>query len=377
MQTIVTIKLNTEFTDANLETAKAFLRAEAFPQFYTNEEFESLEFHGLQLIEEHLIIRDGYGSSQSVRAEGKNEKYDELRYDILENGFRLYEKPIFLRPCPDHPGKFLLVDGRTKDKILHEKKVKNRICAVIDIDESEADVFGNRTNAGEDRPPAGLLKEIDILSLAQRMIDQGTLELEVEAISNFIDKVCGNKGKFSPQRRTALTYQIFHQNNAIQTSKLLPVAWSNVSEVNTWLKAHNYIETDKVVYLPYAASSPVKAVFAAAALAQQKPNKEVRLVAYVSKLNGRDLQKCYLEAVLKFKNNWYYYMEMLGSVYYSGKSSNEDRVKLYGYVPSNIETVCDNMEKLIVIGKTDQNIDDSFLTNQSLNSYFDIGEEDL
>jgi len=373
MQTIVTIKKNGFFTEENLKTVKSFLRTEAFPQFYTNIEFKSLEYIDTILIDESLILRDGFGSSQSPRHEGLNPKYDELKTDITENGFKLYEKPITVKEISR--GKFLLVDGRTKDKILHEKGFKNRICNLVKIDECEEDILADRLNAGEDRSPAGLVKEVDIISLVTRKIQVNQIELDQTEILNLINKICG-KGKFTAKRRSDLSFLIYHQQNAIQSSSLLPIAWANNKEVNSWLSLKNYIETPTVIYLPFAASSPIKAIFAAAKLSQQNPNKEVRLVVYVSKLSGYDLKKCYLEAVLKFKRMWYEYMDLLGKTYFNGANYNLDKVKVYGCVPSQIEDICEDMEKLIIFGKNDQKINDNYITNTSLSVFFDLDEDE-
>lgn len=372
MQVLVPIKQNGSFTEQHRKTAEQLLRTEAFPQFYTDVEFKTLKWDGkVHLIPEELIIRDGFGSSQSTRAEGKNDEYDNLKAYILESGYQLFGKLIYVRPAGG--GKFTLIDGRTKDKILNEKKFKNRICVVLDVADSELDELGNRLNASEDNPPAGSIKEIDILTLAEKKLVAEELDVDIDVIRKWIDKLCG-KGKFSSKRRSDLACQIFHRHNAYLATNLEPRAWSNSKEVVQWMIMKNYIETDKVVYLPYAASSPIKAFFAAAELSQQKPGKEIRLVVYVSKLNGYNLQKCYLDAVLKFKRYWFQYMNLIGDTYYNGSKSTDFNVKLYGYVPSNIKDVCEDMEKVIVIGKTDQNIKDNYLMNNNLSSFFDTEE---
>lgn len=373
METIVPIRNHGKFTEQDRQTVELFLRKEAFPQFYTNEVFKSLDFQGVVLIDEDLIIRQGEGASQSVRAEGLNAQYDKIKMDINENGWRLYEKPLFVKREPIG-GKFKLLDGVTKDKILAEKKFKNRICVLVEIDEKEEREYGNRLNAGEDSSPAGLIKEVDIISLVNYQITEGIIENDVDQIKKLIDKICG-KGKFSAKARSDLSFQIFHQQNAIISSSLLPRAWAGNKDVYSWLTRTKYIETNNVVYIPYAASSSMKAVFAAATLSQQKPGKEVRVVIYVSKLNGYDLKRCYLEAILKFKSEWYHYMNLLGNTYYEGALPTTNRVSLYGCVPSNIEDICDDMDKLIIFGKNDQKINDNYLTGQSLNTFFDLDDE--
>jgi hypothetical protein len=373
MKTIIPIKQYGLFTEEDRLTVKSLLRQEAFPQFYTNIEFKSLKFEDVLLIDESLIERDIIGSSQTSREEGLNPKYDELKQDITENGFRLYDKPIFVRRTTG--GKFALVDGRTKDKILHERKFKNRICVVIEIDVSELELFSKRLNAGEGNSPAGLIKEVDIVKFLHREIESGNLELDQLLILECINKICGT-GKFSGKKRSDLSFQIFNHANAILTSSLMPIAWANNKEVESWLTKTNYIETPTVVYLPYAASSPMKAVFAAAELSKEKPNKEIRVIIYVSKLTGYDLKDCYIKAILKFKKLWSYYMFLLSHTYYSDAKQNEDKVKLYGCVPNNIDDICDNMDKLIIFGKNDQKINGNYLVGQNLNAFFNLEDED-
>jgi hypothetical protein len=374
MEIIVPIKNSGAFTEAHRATVESLLRKEAFPQFFTNSVFKTLKFNDeVLLIDSNLIERDTIGSSQTPREDGLNEKYDELKQDITEKGFRLYDKPIFVRRTTG--GKYILVDGRTKDKILHERKFKNRICVVIEIDGSELEKLSKRLNAGEGVSPAGLLKEVDIIKFAHREIENGNLELDFDVILDMINTVCGT-GKFSAKKRTEFAWQIFHQQSAIANSFLAPIRWANGAEVESWMQRTKYIETPTVVYLPYAASSPMKAVFAAAKLSREKPNKKIRVVVYVSKLNGYDLQECYLKAVLKFKDLWFDYMALLGKTYYHDAKISMNNVELYGCVPNNIEDVCDDMEKLIVFGKNDQKINKNYLTGQNLSKFLEVDNEE-
>lgn len=375
MKNYVQIRKNGSFTSEHLATLQSNIRLEAFPQYYTNTVFKSLKFNGeFVLIDAELIDRDVYGSSQSVRANGKNEKYDDIKSDLLEVGWRLYMKPIFVKRIPG-TGRFRILDGRTKDKILNELKFKNRICAIIEIDDDEAEEYGERTNAGEDSPPAGLIKELDVITLAYKKIESGQLGLDQTEIRQWIDKCCGD-GKFSGKKRDDIAWKIFHHQVAIQSTSLTPRAWSNNKEVYSWLEGTKYKETSTVVYLPFAASSPMKAVFAAAKLAREKSTKEVRVIIYVSKLNGYNLEKSYINSILKFKEMWDNYMSLLSNTYYGGAPHNQKHVVLYGCVPSNIEGICENLDELIIFGKNDQKITAHQMTNSTLSSYLGVDDEE-
>jgi hypothetical protein len=73
---------------------------------------------------------------------------------------------------------------------------------------------------------------------------------------------------------------------------------------------------------------------------------------------------------------WYEYMDLLSKNYYNGANYTSNKVKLYGCIPSHIEDVCEDMEKLIVFGKNDQKINDNYLSGQSLSAFFDLDEEE-
>ena len=374
MQTIINVKTHGQFTQEQLDLADSLIARESYPQYYTNEVFDSLVVEGLMLIDADLIARSSIGNTQSVRYHGISDEYDTLKSDIIENGWRLYEKPILVKRIPG-TGKFKLLDGVTKDKILFEMKFKNRICMVVDCHEDEEKLIGQRWNSGEDKSPAGLIKEADIINLLQELIRDNKIVLDYKDIKNTIDKICG-KGKFSDKKRTDLAYLILHQETAIQNSSLRPIVFSSGKEVESWLVANKYIETPTVVYIPYAASSPIKAYFAAAKLSQQKPGKEVRLVVYVSKLSGYNMQKCYINAISKFKTSWFDNLDLISNTYYNGAKYKDDKVVLYGCIPANIEDICEEKDKMIIFGKNDQKINDSYFTNKSMSTLFDLEEEE-
>jgi hypothetical protein len=377
MQTLVPIKKNGSFTEQHLETAKEFdlINQGLYPEYYDDSEFKSIVYHGLHLIDSSSIERNVHGTSQSVRADGKNDKYDEISAEMESYGYKLGGgKFLWIKPHTEKPGRYLIVDGKTKDKILEEKKFKNRICHVIDIDDSECVQFGNRLNSGEDSPAAGLVKEVDIITAANNQIRDGLLELNVDDIHEFINKALG-RGKFGKKKRLDLANQIYSHEAAIQTSGLLPTAWVSGADVSNWMTANKYIETPTVKYLVVAASSPMKAFIAAAKESRQNPGKEIRVVVYVSKLNGYILKKCYIDTILKFKAFWYDYLSVVSVAYFNNAKSTDHNIKLYGCVPSNIQDICEDMEKLIVFGKNDQKIDINYISNTSLNMFFEEEED--
>ena len=369
---LVKIKAHGEFTPEHLEILKHNLRTETFPQFYTNSVFKTLKFKGTHIVPASAITRSGFGSSQSVRYNGLNPKYPELKQDLLENGWQLYQKPISLRETKDK--KYVFLDGRTKDKILEEVKFKNRLVNIYEIDDSEEELFAERLNAGEDSPPAGLMLQEDVVGVLQRQIEKGFLDLDPEAILDSVNLICGD-GKFSSNKRDEIRWQVFHRQNNILNTELLPKSWANAGEVNVWMNSHNYVNNNKILYLPYSSTSAPKAIIAAATKAQQNPGKEIRVVIFIRSFMGYDLDKFYVKSMLKFKTEWYRFLAEIGNGFFEDKPASDMRIKLYGCIPSNIKDVCDDMDHMIIFGKNDQKIDESYFTNNSLSSFLDIDED--
>jgi hypothetical protein len=371
MQSIIKIKKNGSFSEEHKETVKAFLRQEAFPQLYTNVEFKSLEFRGTHLFDASTILRNSPGT-QETRYNGNNPKRNDLRQDITENGWQLYQRPISLRELPN--GSYVFLDGRTKDGILNELKFKNRIVNVYRIDDQEVEEFCERLNAGEDNPPAGLMSEQDLVGMLNRQIGNNFIELDIDDIRNSINKACG-KGRFSSNKREKLAWQIYYQQLSTQNNKLLPKSWSGEKQVSDWLKTNNYIDVGNVIYLPYSSTSPPKAIIAAATAAMLNPGKEIRVVVYIINLTGYDLTKSYVSTIEKFKREWKRHLSELSNAFFKNTAPTINNVKLYAAAPSNIEGLCDNMNELIIFGKNDQKISSSYWTNNTLSQYFNVDFE--
>jgi intracellular sulfur oxidation DsrE/DsrF family protein len=364
----IQIKKNFVFTQTHLEIARTHLNSRmlAFPHLFNDTVFTSLSYEKMELIDESLIIsdEDGSGTSQPIRHSASNPAYKDLKSDIVECGFRLHEKPIFVKRV-GLGGKFVIIDGRTKHKILKEYGVKNRICVIINIDDEELHPYGNRLNSGEDSPPAGLIHENDIISMVEKKVLRNEIDVDIVKIQELIDQACGS-GKFSYYKRTTLAARIFNKINSMLTTGLEPVAWSNGKEVESWLTKHNYVETPTVVYLPYSSEAPAKCIAAAAKLAQTKPDKEIRVVVYITAIKSIDIAECYINNVTKFKEEWYEGLECIGNHFFNTVDMKKSKIKLYGYVPSNIKDICEDMTKLIVIGKNDQKIDLDYLYNNRI-----------
>jgi hypothetical protein len=183
MKPIVEIKEHGAFTDQDLQTAKTLLNKEAHPHLYPkkagdNKDLPSLKYIDTIIIPSEAIQRNTtLGHEQPVRSYGANPEKPKLKQDIEETGWRLYCIPIAVREVD---GDYYLMDGRPKDDILLDKKVKNRIVNVYTCDDGDALLSGLDLNLTQ--PPAGIAKEIDIIDAAHYAIKEGLLAVDEEEI---------------------------------------------------------------------------------------------------------------------------------------------------------------------------------------------------
>jgi hypothetical protein len=91
---------------------------------------------------------------------------------------------------------------------------------------------------------------------------------------------------------------------------------------------------------------------------------------------GYDLDKFYVKSMVKFKTEWYRFLTEISNGYFDNTLPVDTRIKLYGCVPSNIKGICDDMDHMIIFGKNDQKIDDSYFTNSALSQFLDVDNEE-
>ena len=344
------------FTQENLETNLSFYdhHYKVAPSLFNNIEFKTLKVKLLdnkpfRIIDADEINRADIGTIQAIRNNGLNSEYKKLKSDIVENGVRLDKLPIVVE-LNSKTGRYQIIDGVTKDLIYQNIGIKNRIVMVVEIDTKERNTYGNRLNAGELwATPGGLISEDDIIKNIANMADNDLFDegISDKTIRKEIDKMLGSSSKFSGTKKNALAWLCYWQYQDRQGGDN-PHVFEDDKAVKAWLNSKNYIDTDEVVYVPYAAASSKKAVIGLAQIAEQNPNKKIRLVVYVGKFDSQDLKQKYISSLEKFKKEYYDYITNIGQQYFGvGAISKNSSVELYGFVPAGLVDVCPDMEKLI------------------------------
>lgn len=374
MNVITPITQHYAFTEDDLNLSKHFLPTHklSYPHLYEPDSYnDSFKFIKRDLISADAIsLRSGYGNTQDARQSGFNPQYDELKIDLEEFGYRLYCTPIAIRKTSD--GKYVILNGRTRNKILSDLKVKNRIVDIYECDDSAALKFGIVSNS--DQPPAGLATSSDIIFVAKKSIEDGWLKNNYDDVYAWVNDACGTR--FVESKRREMVNQITNHVNATQKGQTI-VAWANSSEPETWMKVHNYIDTNgrnPVRYIVASYSVCSKTIFRACAAAMDNPDAEIRVVIHTGNLTASDVVKCYIKRVLSFKKEWQLKISQVSFGFFGGKAPLNSRIKLYGCVPALSEL--SDLDELIIFGKNDKKISDSYLAARGISSLLDIEDEE-
>lgn len=373
MSVIIPISKYYSFTEDDLKISKHFLDTHklSYPHLYESDSYnKSFKFIKRDLIDaEAISFKSGPGNTQDARLSGLNPEYDELKIDLEEFGYRPYCPPIAIRKTSD--GKYVVLNGRTRDKILRENKVKNRIVDIYECDDATALKFGIASN--NEQPPAGLATSADIIHAAKIAIRNDWIENNYDDVYAWVSEACGTR--FVEGKRREMVNQIVNHVAAEENDQVI-VGWANSSEPEAWMKVNNYIDTNGRVPVRYVVTSfsvPQKAIFRACEAAMENPDAEIRMVIHTGNLTAADLVKCYIKRVLNFKKEWHLKISQVSQGLFGGKSPSFNRIKLYGCIPALSEL--SDLDELIIFGKNDSKISASYLDSRKISSLFDMDDD--
>jgi hypothetical protein len=139
---------------------------------------------------------------------------------------------------------------------------------------------------------------------------------------------------------------------------------------------HNYVDTSgkkPVKYIVASYSVCSKTIFRACAAAMENPGTEIRVVIHTGNLTASDIVRCYIKRVLGFKKEWNLKLSQVSLGLFGGASPLNNRIKVYGCIPALSEI--SDLDELIIFGKNDQKISDSYLTTRGVSTLFDIEDD--
>ena len=399
MQTINTPSVNLHTTKAFTATEQNILKEylekkeKRFPQRYDEAYLQKsglrLSEHCAILNKEDIVVeKPGHFTNNLVWAGGINNKFNDIKKSLAEDGYELYHIPPAVY-FDKKSKKYQLVDGRTRFKILEGYDISNIIVDIYEKIEgaSDKDVelgcgrLQTQSNLG--REIAGKVTDKDIISNVHSWIEKGYIKKEDSTTKKEEDK--------QPDLGSIIEfindfYNPLHIKSSKRITNLANAArdtygqntkrfvWIDVKDVHAWLgvdKKRNeelplpevpdkfdeklgtveairatdncYVDvfpdgkTTKrgLCYLEIDTTQARRAVAAAANHARLNPNCDIRIIIYVKQITDYENPAIqYSREITRFVRTFYNTLNQISECYFNKTTPILDVVKIHGAVPS-------------------------------------------
>ena len=348
----VVINLNpdnvTKFTKENLATYDRLRVKEAYPRIFGTQKPPYLKYVRPELINVSDIELDNKMFEQTVRA-NINPKGPDVRDDIRFNGFNLAELGIFAVRLKN--GKYLIMEGRSRSKMLREEfGMTNVIADVFDVEEI-ADIIRFALFMNSSKKPFGEASYEDIRNVIMWLIETG-------AIAKQPDTVAG---------RTALTEAITVELNFISGGKLKPaqydlvihaavdkaLGYKSVISFPNGMGVEDYLNdllgaeriakdlAEGIKYVPVAIfDEKMYPRMITETAKAPRSIKEIRFVMYMGVPKASDPEGSWLKdsgpgmgGRPAFKERFDTFEEQISELRFNGTRVDKSRIKIYGAIP--------------------------------------------
>tara|TARA_B100000287_G_C20655082_1_gene788294 strand:+ start:560 stop:1684 length:1125 start_codon:yes stop_codon:yes gene_type:complete len=341
----VTIKVSSDsvnsFTEENRKTYDSIRSKAAFPKIFGSHAPNWLRSIGALLINVKDIITDNKYYEQIAR-ENVNPKEPNIREDTTLNGFCLAELGIIVAKSPIK-GKWIIVEGRTRFKILVELGMTNIIAeAFEEMSVSNMMRFAGFMNSS--KKPYGEASIGDMKKIMLALIQSGEIAPQPNTVIG----------------RTALTDTIRYELEFIGASKLKP------SEVD--LLVYEGIEkatgVKSVISFPNGKGAQekleellgkeritqdlargIKYVVAAAfdekmygrfiteVNKADRTIKEIRMVMHIGVPKSNDPEGSWIKDGAGFKKRFNIFENNISDIRFNGVRIDDSKIKIYGAIP--------------------------------------------
>jgi hypothetical protein len=377
---IVDVNTTTEFTSKHLDKLKEIINTEAWPELYGEELPDTIQFIGFDTVSIDSLSEDldNTFGSQTPRATD-NPQYDNIKNDIITNGYKLRYPPAQVRVTFDENGneKLNFINGRTRAKILkYHTTITNMIVAKYEVKNNKALLTqGLKFNCTG--VPEGVASSADIISVATQLIFDGSLKKTYKAIKEWLYDAVGN-GPFTEAHKEHLVVSIF--NN----SSFRPVIYSWRPEtIGEWMSKHNFIKANeyykniglekslalyvdilsskedqnKYLYFVMAHSSPAKNLWRVARLLSMNflKGKTLRLIIHTSTLTGshssKDLKEEYFNRIETHNSLWKLGLSNFAEAFFCDKKDKAPKVNTDSTIYASLPAIASehSMDELVLL----------------------------
>jgi hypothetical protein len=366
---VVNTLFTNNFSKQNLSKLEQLVQVEAWPELYGDQLPDGIKFTGFDLMDISVLDQAIKGSlgNQVARA-SENPEFDNIKNDILTNGYKLRYPPIAVAEYEN--GSIDIITGKTRTKILKNNcKFTNAIVA-------KYKVFSKRTLLTQSirfnciDVPSGTAKAGDVLGVASQLISEGSLKRNINAIREWITEAVGN-GPFTDNYKEHLAVTIL--NNASVRPQIYSWRPENIAE---WMNDHGFLKaseqypaagisgsvsvyvdkknkksTNDFLYMVCASSSFTKNLYRAAELMSNSHfiGKTLRVLVHTSTLpdstNTKDLKEVFEQRIKNHNTEWKNMLRNYSEVFYDD-AKVKTNVVLYGALPA-IKQI-HNMDEIVV-----------------------------
>jgi hypothetical protein len=366
---VVNTLFTNNFSKQNLSKLEQLVQVEAWPELYGDQLPDGIKFTGFDLMDISVLDQAIKGSlgNQVARA-SENPEFDNIKNDILTNGYKLRYPPIAVAEYEN--GSIDIITGKTRTKILKNNcKFTNAIVA-------KYKVFSKRTLLTQSirfnciDVPSGTAKAGDVLGVASELISEGSLKRNINAIREWITEAVGN-GPFTDNYKEHLAVTIL--NNASVRPQIYSWRPENIAE---WMNDHGFLKaseqypaagisgsvsvyvdkknkksTNDFLYMVCASSSFTKNLYRAAELMSNSHfiGKTLRVLVHTSTLpdstNTKDLKEVFEQRIKNHNTEWKNMLRNYSEVFYDD-AKVKTNVVLYGALPA-IKQI-HNMDEIVV-----------------------------
>ena len=366
---VVNTLFTNNFSKQNLSKLEQLVQIEAWPELYGDQLPDGIKFTGFDLMDISVLDQAIKGSigNQVARA-SENPEFDNIKNDILTNGYKLRYPPIAVAEYEN--GSIDIITGKTRTKILKNNcKFTNAIVA-------KYKVFSKRTLLTQSirfnciDVPSGTAKAGDVLGVASQLISEGSLKRNINAIREWITEAVGN-GPFTDNYKEHLAVTIL--NNASVRPQIYSWRPENIAE---WMNDHGFLKaseqypaagisgsvsvyvdkknkksTNDFLYMVCASSSFTKNLYRAAELMSNSHfiGKTLRVLVHTSTLpdstNTKDLKEVFEQRIKNHNTEWKNMLRNYSEVFYDD-AKVKTNVVLYGALPA-IKQI-HNMDEIVV-----------------------------
>jgi len=334
------------FLEKHLKTYRKIRVKEAYPSILGSQAPQNFTHDDAFLIEIVKLELDNKNFEQIPRANVNPEKSN-IYDDIDLNGFTLAQLTILVVRMPN--GKYLIIEGRTRVRVLRDLGVTNIIAEVFDytgdMSKFEPNAVRFATFMNTQNKPYGQASVADVLKVIRYLITSGEIQLQADTI----------KG------RAIFTQAVHHELNLMTAGKLKPIQWdtithkaleqgygyTNVISFPNGEGAQEYLEEtllgpekiaeDLAKGIKYVVVASFIEKFHGRMVSEiskmNKSIKEIRMITHTGVPKSIDPEKDWITNVVKIKLKFDTHESQVSEVRFHGVRPDTTKITLFGGIP--------------------------------------------